>query len=540
MMACQNRIGERAREKYPWGATGRRRAVRGFLFMTLLVAAWMDTSSATLAEEAQPISAEAQSELDRVKKMQPADQQAWLRRLEQRALRAVRLSMKPDEAAAQEGRVHAMLYQKTVGWSVLGDLIDETNAREQKAIDQLVRKYRGQIFDAYHKKNYDIYEKWRMAWADVYGEWKNAGSGFRDQDLLIDWLETAMQRVAAGNAEAMPDKPRFTLQSPHSKGVKQPLGRVLPLPAVRSPARRVKSTIQLLPGELPDVPPAQPEPVEKPVEPVSPSEVPAAPTKPVESERHDESPDTPEKDAKKSAEEGGRGAKSAASARTSATAGSEPAGSSPASAPAPNPQAAPRESSPEKSAKESAAESQPAVVPATKEQAPSTGEGKQKSAAPKRKMAESLTATPPVAQSEEALADHREPVPNPVQIDVDELSARIAGCNLELRALETSLDEKGHWDAARLEPLVDRLKILLIRRNDLRLFRESLPEQSRASVASLEAPKMAIAQFGAKIFEIRKRLGESSPAGNDAERRTELSRLDVLSRQLAEMAVLGQ
>ncbi len=123
-----------------------------------------------------------------------------------------------------------------------------------------------------------------------------------------------------------------------------------------------------------------------------------------------------------------------------------------------------------------------------------------------------------------------------VQIDVDELAARIAGCNLEFRGLEIALDEKGIWNVAKLEPMVDRLKLLMLRRHDLGLFRESLSEERRASIAKLESPKVAIAQVAAKIVEIRQQVTESA-SRTEPERRAELERLDSLSRRLAEISV---
>ena len=49
----------------------------------------------------------------------------------------------------------------------------------------------------------------------------------------------------------------------------------------------------------------------------------------------------------------------------------------------------------------------------------------------------------------------------PVEVNVEELGVRIAGYNMAMGALEADLDENGTWDAARLAPLVERLKILV-------------------------------------------------------------------------------
>ena len=116
------------------------------------------------------------------------------------------------------------------------------------------------------------------------------------------------------------------------------------------------------------------------------------------------------------------------------------------------------------------------------------------------------------------------------------LAARIAGHNLSLRGLEAELDEKGPWDAARLAPMLDRLKILATRHNDLNLFREAVPESKRESLAKLQSPRSAVAQLGARIFEVRGNVTGQNFAGTEAQREAELQRLDELSRALAELA----
>ena len=122
-----------------------------------------------------------------------------------------------------------------------------------------------------------------------------------------------------------------------------------------------------------------------------------------------------------------------------------------------------------------------------------------------------------------------------VEIKADELSARISGCNLAFRALEAELDEKGVWTAARLEPLAERLKILVLRRHDLHLFREAVPEDKRASIEQLASAKSAVSQFAACIVAARAQAKGADFKGTDAERQTELKRLEELSRRLAEM-----
>lgn len=125
---------------------------------------------------------------------------------------------------------------------------------------------------------------------------------------------------------------------------------------------------------------------------------------------------------------------------------------------------------------------------------------------------------------------------SPVQVNVEELAARIAGSNLGLRTLESDLDVKGAWDAARLEPLTERLKILVLRHGDLSMFRQLVPADKRAAVGRLEKPRAAISSLGARIFEARRQAESDDFQGTDAERKAELRRLETLSRQLAELA----
>jgi hypothetical protein len=126
--------------------------------------------------------------------------------------------------------------------------------------------------------------------------------------------------------------------------------------------------------------------------------------------------------------------------------------------------------------------------------------------------------------------------PSSVKVNVEELETRIAGCNLALRELESELGEKGEWNAAKLEPLIDRLKVLVVRNGDLGLFREAAPKDQRAGITQLEAPKSAISQLSARVVEARNRASAPQFVGDDVERRAELARLEALSHRLAELA----
>jgi hypothetical protein len=126
--------------------------------------------------------------------------------------------------------------------------------------------------------------------------------------------------------------------------------------------------------------------------------------------------------------------------------------------------------------------------------------------------------------------------PSRVEVNVGELAARVAGYNLSLRALEADLSGEAAWDAKRLQPLVCRLEILIIRQNDLNMFRDMLSEPDRALVGWLESPRGAISKVAECLFDARNRTLGADYSGNEAQRQAELLLLDALSRKVAEVA----
>ena len=73
-----------------------------------------------------------------------------------------------------------------------------------------------------------------------------------------------------------------------------------------------------------------------------------------------------------------------------------------------------------------------------------------------------------------------------VAVNVEELeAASIAAANLALRELEADLAEKTAWTAAQSwEPApANRLKTLIVRRDDLGLLRYAVPKDQQADIA---------------------------------------------------------
>ena len=98
------------------------------------------------------------------------------------------------------------------------------------------------------------------------------------------------------------------------------------------------------------------------------------------------------------------------------------------------------------------------------------------------------------------------------------------------------MEERDAWTAARLEPLLARLEILVLRRHDLELFRDVVPQQERSSLDPMASAKGAVSSLAAHIVAGRGRVSGSGFRGSEAERQRELGRLEQLSRRLAALA----
>ncbi len=128
-----------------------------------------------------------------------------------------------------------------------------------------------------------------------------------------------------------------------------------------------------------------------------------------------------------------------------------------------------------------------------------------------------------------------------VGVNVDELRTRIAGTNMALRALEAELYEARSWNHDELASIVARLHALVLRAEDMRLFRDMVPEETRRLIDVTDSPQPAITLAAARIADARQRISDRRDTGTETQRQAELGRLNELSRRLAEIAeVLGQ
>lgn len=437
----------------------------------------------------------AKAELDRVAKLTPAEQQAWLKQLEQRAWRAARLSLGADEAKYQFGKIRTKLHQKTVSWKLLEEVVQDVDTREKSAIDRLVRQYRGLVFDTFHKQM-TVYAERQQAWVDVHVGWTHAGSRFDQQEMLLDWLEAAVQSANPKAPGPLPAIPKFDDQGQTDKNKKKPAKDTQPveLPDTKS---------QPTPGEKTDEKDSVPQ-KPKPIEKSSPSPGPVA-TRSVASDEA-----TTAREMKKPANV----EKPSQAVRKSVAA----------------PKPAVKKEATEKVAKKETVVKKPQSEPKVE---------RRDVAVPTAVVVQASTA----GASRERIADTavaavahnviEEPSPETVEIKVDELSARIKGFNLTIRTLEGELNEKEDWNAAQLESLADRFSVLVTRRGDLNLFRQAVPERQQQAIDQLVGLKGVFSLFAGHIAAARR---QAEGLESDTERQTELKRLDEVSRRLAQLA----
>jgi hypothetical protein len=120
------------------------------------------------------------------------------------------------------------------------------------------------------------------------------------------------------------------------------------------------------------------------------------------------------------------------------------------------------------------------------------------------------------------------------KVNFTEVAALTRSFNSSLQDLEAKLSKNTSWTADSLEPLVDELEDLALRRADLVLYDNLLPAEERSQLVNRNGLDQAVRLTAKRIAEVRKKLADQ-PAG-DAEARRDLAQLDGFSRRLA---VLG-
>ena len=116
--------------------------------------------------------------------------------------------LKPDDAQREQARVAAILRQKTVGWNELLDLLRQLDQREKAAIARLVRQYRADVYETFHKRPRDLVDR-QEAWYRIWSLWEKAGSPPEQQDRLMDWLAEAIKVSGKDSIGPLPVDPKF-------------------------------------------------------------------------------------------------------------------------------------------------------------------------------------------------------------------------------------------------------------------------------------------------------------------------------------------
>ena len=492
--------------------------------------------------------------------LDPAAQQQWIRGLLGRLDRANRAVLSPREAAGQRTRHAELLRQmardRTIPHGELLELLRQTDQREKAAIERLARQFRIRVYDTFRLQRSE-YARRRAAWNRTLSSWKAAGGPFDRQHRLIDWLEAAVRNSTPGSIAPLPPMPKFAptpkfdlpklepfADAPHPLVPQRSVDRIVqprpqvvtpeppeplpPIPSLPEPKRRssdlptprqttgreMQPSGPLMPPPVPVVPHQSPDqpPDSRRAAAHGPSTAPVRlPVElPLVAERSTPMPIPPIQAASPSvAFVAGLGPRRTAEALPAIT-GQPVTILPPSDRPlllVPPPAVAQRLRSTDR----------PAVTANRARQRPSRTVGR-----PEASLAKS---------------DHVPPETSAQRINLAELAARTAGANLALQTLEAQLDENRRWNARQLAPLVDRLRFLVMRSNDLALFHDLISPPQQAQVGRLESPRAVISRVAARIVQARTHASGPKFIGTQAQRRAELGRLDELSRQLAEMAL---
>ena len=122
------------------------------------------------------------------------------------------------------------------------------------------------------------------------------------------------------------------------------------------------------------------------------------------------------------------------------------------------------------------------------------------------------------------------------QLDLGELTSRVAGYNFGLRAVEAELSDGVEWNARRLASLVQRLDDLVERRKTLDTYLDFLSGDDRRSVGRLESFGQITEDIQRQIQKTRSEIKGDDFGGTPADRQRKLELLDSVLRLLSELA----
>ncbi|MBN1909555.1 MAG: hypothetical protein JW818_07450 [Pirellulales bacterium] len=491
-----------------------------FLVLPLVSAHGVETASKSLLPR--PFA----QQLDR------AGREAWIRTMLGRLDRANEAVLEPTAVARQRAHYWHVLepfLEARPGWeSAVDAFLRELNLAEEAAIEPLARQFRITIYRNF-RQDRDEYMQRQATSAEILDEWHAAGKPPAEQYKVIDWLTSAIASSTSPDIQPMPSLPTFTSeplpplmiaqdQSTDRQIVRQP--ETVPTPVAVDPIRPTGPILRPSVGPAPEPTPVpfhrdtatgDLDPIGRPGTPAAPDE---SPTLAPPSHVAERPLGTPEP------------AAPPIGPRTHEP--SLPVVVGPTMTPTVEPVTDPGET--------------PSVTPNLDPvplNPPTVAQGTPVSPGP-----DVSPVNPPVGPTTDV--SHSTPDPNekPIapgaKVNEKELAARIAGNNLALRRLTAELDGQETWDATSLSKLLDKLKPLVARKDDLQMFRELLPESQRARVGALDSPGELISQLGSQISKERSRLDSEEFKGTQAQRDAEKKHLDVLSKKLANLVFGGR
>ncbi len=418
------------------------------------------------------------------------------------------------ERASRGDRLSANGYER---------LLDDLERHEQAAIQHHARSYRIAVYQTFHADREQL-DRRMEAGRLVFERWRQTGSLADDRPVLLDWITGATSRIRTGDAK-LPAMPAFGSHPVEVIAAKPVIPAVpetprlpLPLPA---PAPQVPSQTSKIPR------PAKPESIPAPVAAPPVAARPLNTPFPINAEPVAAPPAWPNVP---------RVARQidivtpnvAAAASTVKVAPAKPRrppiGTRDPKLLAELPEAITPDTGP--TPRREPIASQPRVAAVEVPALPPVPTIVQKSP-PAQLPSPQAPATPREILHADA---------NDVRIDVSELTARVAGYNLALAKLAERLQLERRFKAAELAICVDELSDLNRRGADLQLYTYLISPEERIGVGRMEAPDVAIALLGNRIFSLRARLLDSPFEGTIDEQQAELATLEKLSQRLARLA----
>ena len=87
-------------------------------------------------------------------------------------------------------------------------MLRQLDQREKAAIARLVRQYRSEVYETFHKRPHDLVDR-QEAWYRIWSLWEKAGSPPEQQDRLMDWLADAIKVSTKDSIGPLPPDPKF-------------------------------------------------------------------------------------------------------------------------------------------------------------------------------------------------------------------------------------------------------------------------------------------------------------------------------------------